>query len=160
MIVAFIANLIQSSGTNQMMSCAQDISECVHCDVEGNTYPNPDDTNPTTRDTVNISEAPVGVHGDDRRDELSKAERGEEGHRRTLHEKESVRTRDEDEGLRDDGNLEVDDRMKTAVVVVRRLDRAVLEDDTELVVEESRLDADGDEGDRGESEVQTVCDSI
>ena len=109
---------------------------------------------------MDVSEAPVRIHRDDRGDELSETERSHESDRRTLHKEESVRTGDEDQGLRDDSNLEVDDRVEAAVVVVRRLASAVLEDNTELVVEERRLDADSDEGDRGQREVQPVRNSV
>ena len=84
---------------------------------------------------MDVSEAPVGVHSNDRRDELRKTERGHEGNRRTLHEEEAVRTRDEDEGLRDDGNLKVDDRVELRVVVVLRgRVSAAGQGDAELVV--------------------------
>ena len=111
------------------------------------TYPNPDDTNPATRDGLDLREAPVAVCGDDRRDELRNAEGTHEGERRTLHEEEAVRTRDEDEGLRDDGNLEVDDRVELGVVVVLRgRVSAAGEGDAELVVEPGRADDDRNEG--------------
>ena len=110
------------------------------------TYPDPNDTNPTTRNRLNVGEAPVAVRRDDRRDELGNAERTHEGERRTLHEEEAVRTRDEDESLRDDGNLEVDDRVKLGVVVVDSLVSATGEGDTELVVEPGGPDDDGDKG--------------
>ena len=111
------------------------------------TYPDPNDTNPTTRDGLDLGEAPVAVRGNNRRDELRNAEGTHEGERRTLHEEEAVRTRDEDEGLRDDGNLEVDDRVKLGVVVVLRgRVSAAGEGDAELVVEPGRADDDRDEG--------------
>ena len=111
------------------------------------TYPNPDDTNPATRDRLNLGEAPVAVRSDDRRDELRDAEGTHEGERRALHEEEAVRTRDEDEGLRDDGDLEVHDSVELRVVVVERLGRAVAERDAELAVEPVRADRNRDEGD-------------
>ena len=94
---------------------------------------------------MDVSEAPVGVDGDDGRDELSQAEREHESVGRTLHEEEAVRTRDEDERLRDDGNLEVDDRVQLRVVRVDGEGRR--EADTELVLEEGRLLDDDDKGD-------------
>ena len=57
-----------------------------------------------------------------------------------------MRTRDEDEGLRDDGDLEVDDHVELAVVVVDRV--AALEGNTELVLEERSLDDDNDENEK------------
>ena len=114
------------------------------------TYPNPDDTDPTTRDTVDLSEAPVGVHGDDGRHELSNTERAQESVRRTLHEEEPVRTRDEDERLRDDSDLEVDHGVQDVVVDVGGLVCAALECNTELVVEPRRADSDGDQSDAEE----------
>ena len=112
------------------------------------TYPNPDDTNPAAGDRLNVGEAPVAVGSDNRRDELGDAERAHESERRTLHEEESVRTRDEDERLRDDSDLEVDNRMKLAVVVVagsRR--RTAGERDAELVVEPGGTDDNRNESD-------------
>ena len=112
------------------------------------TYPNPDDTNPSTLDSLNLSEAPVTVRGNDRRDELRKAERTEQSNRRTLHEEEAVRTSDEDEGLRDDGDLEVDDGVELGVVVVARSgDSAAREGDAELAVEPVSANADSNESD-------------
>ena len=94
---------------------------------------------------MDVSEAPVGVDGDDSRDELGQAEREHESVGRALHEEEAVRTRDEDERLRDDGNLEVDDRVQLRVVRVDGEGRR--EADTELVLEEGGLLDDDDKGD-------------
>ena len=91
---------------------------------------------------MDVSEAPVTVDGDDRGHKLGETEGAEQSHRGALHEEETVRTSNEDEGLRDDRNLEVDDRVQDTVVVVVRLDSLVLKVDTELVVEERGLDAD------------------
>ena len=119
------------------------------------TYPNPDDTNPATRDCLDLGEAPVAVRSNDRRDELRDAEGTHEGERRALHEEEAVRARDEDEGLRDDGDLKVDDGVELGVVVAGRRGReAAGEGDTELVVEPSRLDDDRDERNAKNDEVR------
>ena len=56
-----------------------------------------------------------------------------------------MRTGDEDESLRDDGNLEVDDRVQLRVVRVDGEGRR--EADTELVLEEGGLLDDDDKGD-------------
>ena len=119
-------------------------------------YPNPDDTNPAARDTLDVGEAPVTVHSDDRRNKLRNAERTHESERRTLHEEEAVRTRDEDESLRDDGNLEVDDGVELRVVVVGRLARTTGEGRTECIGKPGRADDDRDEGDGRQREVETV----
>lgn len=95
---------------------------------------------------MDVSEAPVGVRGDDGGDELSDTEGTEQRERRALHEEETVRTGDEDQGLRDDGDLEVDDHVQLRVVVVDRAGR-VLEADTELVLEERSLDDDNNKDD-------------
>lgn len=111
------------------------------------TYPDPDDTNPTTLNGLDVGEAPVTVGSDDRRDELSKAERAEQCDRGALHEEPTVRTGDEDEGLRDDGDLEVYDGVQLVVVVVvgsRRL--SVRESDAELAVEPIGPNADSNKG--------------
>ena len=110
------------------------------------TYPNPDNTDPSTRDRVNVGEAPVGVGGDDGGDELGETERTHEGERGTLHEEEAVRTGDEDQSLGDHGDLEVDDHVEFTIVVVASSRRSTtLESDTELVVEPSGADDDSDE---------------
>lgn len=102
----------------------------------GKTHPNPDDTDPSTRDGLNLGEAPVTVRGNDRRDELGDAESTHERDRGSLHEEEPVRTRDEDERLRDDGNLEVHNHVQLRVVVVHRVRR---ERHAKLVLEEVGL---------------------
>jgi hypothetical protein len=97
---------------------------------------------------VDLSEAPVGVGGDDGGDDLSDDEGTEEGRRRTLHEEEAVRTGDEDECLRDDGNLEVHNHVELIVVdVLSAAGLSARERDTELVLEEGSLDDDNDKGD-------------
>ena len=155
MIVAFIANLMRSRGKNQTMSYNITISQSQTRRRPEVTHPNPDDTNPATRDTLDVGEAPVTVHSDDRRNELRNAERTHESERRTLHEEEAVRTRDEDESLRDDGNLEVDDRVKLGVVVVDSLVSTAGEGDAELVVEPSRADGNRHEGNPEHNYVST-----
>ena len=124
------------------------------------TYPNPDNTDPTTLDGLDLGEAPVTVHSDDRRNGLRNAERTHESERRTLHEEEAVRTRDEDESLRDDGNLEVDDGVELRVVVVGRLARTTSEGRTERIGEPGRADDDRNEGDGRQREVETVRKSV
>lgn len=102
------------------------------------TYPNPDDANPATRDGLHLREAPVAVRSNDRRNELRDAECAHKSERWTLHEEEPMRTRDEDESLRDDGDLEVDDGMELTVVVVECLDSPARKSDTKLPVKEVR----------------------
>lgn len=87
---------------------------------------------------------------DNRRDELCEEEGTEQGSRGTLHEEERVRTRDEDERLRDLGDLEVDDHVDLLVVVVDDVG------DAKLVREEGGLDDDDIEDDGTEGEVETV----
>lgn len=58
---------------------------------------------------MNLREAPVTVDSDDGRNELGNAEGTHESERGSLHEEEAVRTRDEDERLRDDRDLQVHD---------------------------------------------------
>ena len=58
-----------------------------------------------------------------------------------------MRTGDEDQSLRDDGDLEVDDHVELAVVVVNGATGVARERDTELVLEERSLDDDNDEND-------------
>jgi hypothetical protein len=140
------------------------------------TYPDPDNANPGARDTLNLGEAPVSVDGDDGGDNLGNDEGTHESEGRTLHEEEAVGTRDEDESLRDNGDLEVDDGVQLRVVGSNctRQVSTIVEGSTELVVEEARLQDDGNksntmkklayklkstkglEGLRGGGEVETV----
>ena len=145
MTVAFIANLIQSRGMNQTMFCrASEHNDqlTLRGDERQDTYPDPNDTDPSTRDGPDVGEAPVTVGGDDGRDELGNAEGNDEGGGRSLHEEESVRTRDEDQRLGDDSDLEVDNHVELWVVVVRGHGSTTGERDTELVEEERRTDDD------------------
>jgi hypothetical protein len=48
-------------------------------DADMATYPNPDDTNPTTRNRMNLGETPVSVRCDDGRYELCDAESPHQG---------------------------------------------------------------------------------
>jgi len=106
------------------------------------TYPDPDDSDPATRNGTNAGEAPVSVQGDDGRDKLGNAEGDKQSDGGTLHE-ESMRTCDEDEGLGDDCNLEVDDHVEHAIV--GEWDTwSVLEVDAEFILEESGLQDDND----------------
>ena len=61
------------------------------------THPN--NTNPTTRDSPDLSEASVTTRSNDGRDELRNTERAHGCCRGPLHEEEAVKTRDEDQGL-------------------------------------------------------------
>jgi hypothetical protein len=110
------------------------------------TYPDPDNTDPAAGDTVDLGEAPVGVGSDDGRDKLSNGEGTEESVRRALHEEEAVRTGDEDERLRDNGNLEVDDHVNARVVHILSFARRSRVLDAELVLEEGRLHDNENEG--------------
>lgn len=64
-------------------------------------------------------------------------------------------TGDKDEGLRDDGNLEVDDHVTSVIVDVlaERLH-------PEFVLKEARGVHDGEEGESGSGEVETVAYTI
>jgi len=57
---------------------------------EPNDVPNPDDTDPATRDGLNLGEAPVRISGNDGGDKLGNSECGHEGDGRTFHKEESV----------------------------------------------------------------------
>ena len=100
------------------------------------TYPDPHDTDPSTRDTLDLRESPVGVRGNDRGDELGNAESTHQGERGTFHEEESVRTRDEDQSLRDDSDLKVHNHVKLRIVD-GDLASGRLEADTKLPLEEA-----------------------
>ena len=121
------------------------------------TYPDPNDSDPTTRNGTNVSEAPVSVRGDDRGNKLGNTEGQEQGDRGALHEEESVRAGDEDEGLRNDRDLEVDNHVERTIVGDWDT-RPVLEVDAEFVLEEIGLQDDNDKDDGGHGEVQAVSD--
>jgi hypothetical protein len=99
------------------------------------TYQDPNDSDPATRNGANLGEAPVAVRGDDGRNELGNAEGEEQGSRGTLHEEETVRPSHENESLRDDGNLEVDDHVEHTIVGSWDAWR-VFEVDAKLILEE------------------------
>lgn len=84
------------------------------------TYPNPHNTDPATRDRMDAGEAPVAITSNDGGNELSHTESAHKSERRAFHEEESVRPSDEDERLRDDGNLKVNDHVKLLVIGVQR----------------------------------------
>lgn len=108
------------------------------------TYPDPNNANPSTRDSLDVGEAPVTVGGNDGRDELGDAESDDEGSRGALHEEETVGTGGEDQGLRDDGYLEVDNHVQLWVVGI---DREARELNAKGVLEEAGLLDDANEGD-------------
>ena len=100
----------------------------LHCKLdevereEPDGVPDPDDTDPATGEDLDVGEAPVGVHSDDRRDDLSDEKGTHESEGRALHE---VRTRDEDKDLRDDGDLEVDDYVQLSMMTTTRTKKRV-----------------------------------
>jgi hypothetical protein len=106
-----------------------------------NTYPDPDNTNPTARNGFDVGEAPVSVGSDDGGNQLSDTKGTHECDGWAFHEEESVRTSNEDESLRDHGNLEVDNHVELGVVGVNR---GSLKTNAKLVLEESGLDANAD----------------
>jgi len=112
------------------------------------TYPDPDDANPSTRNRLELGEAPVSVGGNDRRNELRNTEGNNKGGRRPFHEEEAVRTGNENQGLRDHSHLEVDNRMKTGVV---SCDRRRVQLDAKLVLEEIGLEDDAHQGNTEQS---------
>ena len=73
--VAFIPNLIKSSGKNQIMFCGARQKIASRTPSSGITHPHPDDADPRARDRVDLGKAPVREAGDDRRHELRDAER-------------------------------------------------------------------------------------
>lgn len=80
-----------------------------HEQMERKSYPNPNNANPGTRNLLDVCESPIGKTGDDRGDKLRQAECAHQRKRGTLHEEKSMRASNENERLRDDRNLEVDD---------------------------------------------------
>ncbi|SRR6266571_6350492 len=110
------------------------------------THPDPNDTDPSTRNLLDVGETPIGEAGDDRGHELRQAEGSHQCIRRTFHKEEPVGASNEDERLGDNGNLEIDNRVKLLVVVVDLTSRRV-EVDMELPLEEVRLKDNDDEND-------------
>ncbi len=122
----------------------------VHGEVPDDV-PDPDDTNPTTLDRVNVGEAPVTVSGNDGRDELSKAESTHKSERGALHPRETVRTGNEDKSLSKNGDLEVHDHVQTRVVGV-----VVQRGNAKLVLEEGGVVDDSEERQSRSNLVETV----
>jgi len=104
---------------------------------------------------VHLGEAPVTESSDDGGYELSETKGTHEGVGRALGPGRTVRSSDEDEGLRDDGDLEVDNHVTLVVV-------DVLADwiDTELALEEGCRVHDSEESEGGSGEVKTVADTV
>lgn len=72
---------------------------------EPDDVPDPNDTDPSTRNRMNVGETPVSVSRNDRGDKLGEAESGEEGKGRAFHEEEAVGTSSENQSLGNDRNL-------------------------------------------------------
>ena len=102
------------------------------------THPNPNNADPSSRYLLDVGETPISEAGDDRGYELRQKEGTHQCIRGTLHKEEPVGASNENERLRDNGNLEVDDRVKLLVIVVN-LTRRGVEVDMELPLEEVRL---------------------
>ena len=105
-------------------------------------YPNPDDTDPRSRDRVYFCESPVCKGGNDRGNELCDTECSHESIRGTLHKEEAVGPGDEDKSLGDDGNLKVYDHVKLGVCSI-----LVRDGGTELIFEEIGLQNDNYQND-------------
>ena len=103
------------------------------------THPNPNDADPRTINLLDVSETPIGKAGDDRGHELCEAEGTHQRIRRTFHEEESMGASDEDERLRNNGDLEVDNCVQLFIIVVD-LTRVGVQMDVELALEEVRLE--------------------
>jgi hypothetical protein len=85
---------------------------------EPNEVPYPDNSDPSAGDACDLREWPVTESSDDGGDELGDTEGNEERIGWPFHEEEAVRASDEDEGLRDDGDLEVDDHVNDRIIGV------------------------------------------
>lgn len=118
--------------------------------------PNPNDTDPSTRDTVHVGETPISESSNDRRDQLSKTEGTHEREGWSLSPRRTVRSSDEDKRLRDDGDLKVDDHVSSSVVDIN----SGVGLDTELVLEEVGVVHDGEQGNGRGRQVETVTDTV
>jgi hypothetical protein len=88
-----------------------------------------------------LGEPPITESGNDRGDKLGQTERKHQSDGWSLGEAESVGSGDEDEGLRDDSDLEVDDHVDLRVV------GTLVSGDAELVLEEGGIVDDDEEDD-------------
>ena len=138
----------------RLVSLAQVLDHrCLHGKLdhvkrqEPHNIPHPDNAEPTSGDAVNLGEGPVGVDSDERREELCEAKSTEERVRGHLHEEEAVRTCDEDECLRDDGHLEVDNHVQLWVVGVLGFGKRGIEVNAKVILEEVGLKNDNDQRD-------------
>jgi len=120
---------------------------------EPDDVPDPDNTDPSTFNGVNLGEAPIGECSDDTGNNLGNDESTHEGIRRPLHEEESVGTGDEDQSLGDDGDLEVDDRVDLGVIGILRFAEPRSKAGAELVLEEVGVHDGQHETDGGHGEV-------
>jgi hypothetical protein len=90
-----------------------------------------------------LCETKVGKGCYDGRHQLSDTEGTQESVGRTLHEEETVRTCDENQRLRYNGNLEVDDHVQLVIIVQDGFARLIRERNPEFVLEEGCVDDGG-----------------
>jgi hypothetical protein len=93
---------------------------------------------------VDLREAPIAKASNNGGDQLSKAECKEQCRRRTFHKEEAVGPSDENQRLRDDGDLQVNDHVQLRIVVVLLTIPAIGQMHLELPLEEGRLENDND----------------
>lgn len=125
--------------------------------VEGEVpddVPHPNDTDPSTGDVVHVRETPITETGDDGGNELGQTEGKHKSDGRSFHPGEAMRSSDEDQCLRDNGDLEVNDHVQSSVV------DTLVGIDTELAFEEVGVVDDDEEDDGGEGQVETVTDTV
>ena len=119
-------------------------SQCIH-PPKKKTYPNPNNSNPSTRNGFDISETPVTKSCNDRRDKLCNAERNDKSRRRTFHEEETMRTGDENQSLRNNGDLKVYNHVQLGVVRVNG--EIGIQADTESSLKKGGTDDDNNQRD-------------
>jgi hypothetical protein len=122
-----------------------------------NSLPDPDDTDPSARDTSDSREPPVTVSGNDGGNDLGDTEGDHERSGRSLEPREAVRSGNEDKSLRNDGNLEINDHVSSVVVDIVTLGQGL---DTESVLEEVGVAHDGEQSKGRGGEVETVADTV
>lgn len=127
---------------------------------EPDNIPNPDDPDPSTLDGVDLREAPIGVSGNDTGHNLCNDESHQQRIGRSLSEEESVSTSDENQSLRDNGNLKVNDHMDLRVVGIFGRPRSISESRAEFVEEEVGVQDSQHETDGRHGEIQSVSNRI
>ncbi|KAI9252286.1 hypothetical protein BDA99DRAFT_177685 [Phascolomyces articulosus] len=131
---------------------------------EPDKVPDPNNTSPIPTTATHISEAPVGIDGNEGSNQLSNNESGHQVNRWTFHEEPAAGTSDENQTLRHNRNLQVDDRVVNMIIdpIIGTGTRVFStgQFNTKLIMEESGVEHDSSESQSGSGLIKTVDDSI